>query len=66
MSEVFGKSVVEHCMQNVELNSKVETSMPCKTILGYFWNCIKIKFEKSMEQMVHPFLVAIARFVNPF
>jgi len=64
MSEVFGKSVVENCMQNFD---KVKAkATPCKSILGYYMNRIKTNFEESMEQMVPPFLVAFARFVNPF
>ena len=66
MSEVFGKSVVENCMQNFDTVKDTVKAVPCKSILGYYMNRIKTNFEESMEEMVPPFLVAFARFVNPF
>jgi len=65
MSEVFGKSVVENCMQNDKTKVKAKAT-PCNSILGYYMNRIKTNFEESMEEMVPSFLVAFARFVNPF
>ena len=64
MSEVFGNSVVENCMQNFDKANVKAT--PCKSMGGYYMNRIKTNFEESMEEMVPPFLVAFARFVNPF